>query len=75
MINRALLSLLLLLCFRSGNGKLDCPAQLNAANTSNYDIRHYFQAFNDSLIERIRSKKAEPFYKNVVDCRDVPMRR
>ncbi len=80
-MKRALLSLVvLLLSFRSGNGKLDCPVQLNAANTSNYDeaplgksnspsSTTYFQvqAFNDSLIERIRSKKTDDFYKNVVD--------
>ena len=74
MFNRALLSLVLLLSFQNCNGKLDCPAPVelgNTANESSYDTEgpydKYLNAFNDSLIERIRSKKTESFYKNVVD--------
>eukprot|EP00986_Skeletonema_menzelii_P003373 scaffold1028_cov157-Skeletonema_menzelii.AAC.16 len=74
MFNRALLSLVLLLSFQNCNGKLDCPAPVelgNTANESSYDTEgpydKYLNAFNGSLIERIRSKKTESFYKNVVD--------
>ncbi|KAK1736622.1 hypothetical protein QTG54_012644 [Skeletonema marinoi] len=73
MLNRALSSLVLFLCFQSGNGNLDCPVSVEFSSTINstyntegrYD--EYLNAFNDSLIERIRSKKTEAFYQNIVN--------
>eukprot|EP00985_Skeletonema_marinoi_P026544 scaffold20679_cov93-Skeletonema_marinoi.AAC.1 len=73
MLNRALSSLVLFFCFQSGNGNLDCPVSVEFSSTINstyntegrYD--EYLNAFNDSLIERIRSKKTEAFYQNIVN--------
>lgn len=77
MLNRALSSLILLLCFQSGNGKLDCSAPVevdfSTANNSSYDTDtegrygDYMNAINGSLIERIRSKQTDTFYQNVVN--------
>ncbi len=75
MLNRALSSLILLLCVQSGNGKLDCsvPIEFSTANNSSYDTDtegrydEYLNALNGSLIERIRSKKPDAFYQNVVN--------
>lgn len=75
MLNRALSSLILLLCFQSSNGKLDCsvPIEFSTANNSSYDTDSegrydkYLNAVNGSLIERIRSKKTDAFYQNVVN--------
>lgn len=76
MLNRALSSLILLLCFASPtNGKLDCsvPVEFSTANNSSYDADtegrydKYLNAVNGSLIERIRSKKTNAFYQDVVN--------
>lgn len=74
MLRRSLFSLILLLCFQSGNGTLDCPIPVefhNVANNSSYNIvgRYdgYSDTFNGSLIERIRSTKKRRFYQKIVN--------
>ena len=74
MLKRSLLCLILFLCFQN-SFSLDCPAPVEIFSNDGYNnysnvegrLDGYSNAFNGSLIERIRSSKTEIFYQNIVD--------